>query len=733
MYVVLVIAYLGETTLSFIVRKEILEITYPPFKMKITTLLMLLISMISCGQEKKTPQKMPIKTELTTNHLVNETSPYLLQHANNPVDWYPWGEEALEKAKNENKLLIISIGYSACHWCHVMEHESFEDEEVAKYMNDNFVAIKIDREERPDIDQVYMNAVQLLTGSGGWPLNVVALPDGRPIYGGTYFPKKNWLTMLSQISDFVMKNPEKAEQQASSLSEGVRRNEFDFSNNQEEEFSLNDLNILFENWQKNIDFTEGGYNRAPKFPLPAGYQFLLQYNHLSKNKNALRAVEVTLDKMADGGIYDQIGGGFARYSTDAYWLVPHFEKMIYDNSQLVSLYSSAYQKTKNPYYKTVVYQTLEFIEREMTSKNGAFYSSLDADSDGEEGKFYVWTKDEIQSLLGEKADLIIDYYNVTQSGNWEEGKNILHKTKSNKSFAAQHKISEKELSEIIEDAQQKMLKERSKRIRPALDDKIITAWNSLMIKGYVDAYRVFDEHNFLNTAVKNAEFILKNIQKSDYRLDRNYKNGKSTINAFLDDYAFTIDAFISLYQATFEEKWLVEAQQLSNYVLTHFYDSKSGLFFYTSNLDPSLFARKIETADNVIPAANSQMAKNLFVLGTYFYNNSYLQKAKKMVSIVKEKAITGGAYYANWDILMTWLAKEPYEIAILGENCIEKRKEFDLHYLPNVFFSGSKKASKLELLEGKFVKGQTTIYVCQNKTCKMPVTEVENAMSGFFK
>jgi uncharacterized protein YyaL (SSP411 family) len=689
----------------------------------------LLIFFVSCGQEKTNKKKLSNNdTHKFTNLLINQSSPYLLQHAHNPVNWYPWGKEALDKAKSENKLIIISIGYAACHWCHVMEHESFEDLEVAKYMNDNFIAIKIDREERPDIDQVYMNAVQILTGSGGWPLNVIALPDGRPLYGGTYFPKSEWMSMLSQVSKFAKENPKKAEQQAKSLTEGVKSSELIYAVPEKLSFKIEDLNTIFNNWKKEIDFKNGGQNRAPKFPLPVGYQFLLHYNYLTKNKDALNAVTVTLNKMADGGIYDQVGGGFARYSTDVLWKVPHFEKMIYDNSQLVSLYSSAYQKTKNPYYKTIVYETLNFIERDLTSKDGAFYSSLDADSEGEEGVFYVWNKTELQKLLGKDFDLISDYYNVTNGGNWEKNNNILHKTKSDKSIAKKYKITEKELLLKVLDAKKILLNERNKRIHPALDDKILTAWNGLMLKGYVDAYRVFDDEVFLNVALKNAEFILKKIKKKDSRLDRKYKNEKSSINGFLDDYAFTIDAFIGLYQATFNEKWLLEAQQLTDYSISHFYDSKSRMFFYTSDLDPNLIARKMEISDSVIPSSNSQMAKNLFILGQYFYNDDYINKSKQMLTNVKEDALISKAYYANWDILMAWFASEPYEIAIVGNDYLKKRKEFDTYYLPNVFLSGGKKEGTLTLLENKYIEGQTTIYACQNKMCKLPETKVKNVV-----
>ena len=662
------------------------------------------------------------------NPLINESSPYLLQHAHNPVNWYPWGPEALEKAQNENKLIIVSIGYAACHWCHVMEHESFESEDVANFMNEHFVAIKVDREERPDIDQVYMNAVQLLSGRGGWPLNCLALPDGRPIYGGTYFQKDQWLDMLSQVSGFVINNPDKAEEQAKSLTEGVQNNERIYANTEVHDFSIDDLDNIFAKWRNDIDFVEGGSLGAPKFPLPVGYQFLLHYHSLTKNEDALKAITTTLDKMASGGIYDQVGGGFSRYSTDAVWKVPHFEKMLYDNAQLVSLYTSAYQLTKNPHYKTVVTETLDFIKRELSSPEDGFYASLDADSEGIEGKFYCWAKNEIKEIIGNHADLIIDYYNVSGAGNWEHNQNILYKRLTDNEIAHKYNLSEVQLSDRILEAKRILLNERSKRIWPAMDDKILTSWNGLMLKAFIDAYRVFDDPDYLNIALKNAEFILTRIKASDNRLNRNFKNGKATINAFLDDYAFTIQAFIAIYQATFDEKWLEEAQQLTSYCLDHFLDTKSGMFYYTSDLDPALIARKMELSDNVIPSSNSEMAKNLFILGQYLYNAEYTSMAKKMLANVKRHALENGIYYANWDILMAWFALNPYEVGIVGENCLEKRKEFDRHYLPNVFLYGGKNEGKSELLNDKLIEGKTTIYVCRNNACQRPVNEVNDAL-----
>jgi uncharacterized protein YyaL (SSP411 family) len=614
-----------------------------------------------------------------------------------------------------------------------MEHESFENEEVARYMNEHFVAIKVDREERPDIDQVYMNAVQLIAGRGGWPLNCIALPDGRPIYGGTYFTSEQWVDMLTQVSDFVKENPDKAEQQAIAVTEGVQSSEMIYLNTEKADFSIDDLDKIFAVWKPQIDYKQGGHKGAPKFPLPVGYQFLLHYNYLTQNADALKAITITLNKMADGGIYDQIGGGFARYSTDAYWKAPHFEKMLYDNAQLVSLYSSAYQQNKDAKYGIIVSETLDFIQRELSSDETGFYSSLDADSEGEEGKFYVWTQEELQEILGKRAALIIDYFNVKEQGNWENSQNILFKSDNDKRIADKYEISESELNIQVSKAKEILLKERAKRIPPGLDDKIITSWNALMLKAYIDAYNVFDNKMYLDMALQNARFINTKIKSPDNRLYRNYKDGKASINAFLDDYAFTIAAFISLYQTTFDEQWLDDAKQLAEYTIAHFYDKASGMFYYTSDVDPGLIARKMEVSDNVIPASNSEMAKNLFVLGTYFYSDDYITMSQKMLNNVKQNALKSGAYYANWDILMSWFASPPYEVAILGDDFEAIRKQFNKNYLPNVFLSGGKNEGRLSLLEGKLIEGQTTIYVCQDKACKLPVTDVEEALKQIFE
>ena len=513
-----------------------------------------------------------------TNELIHESSPYLLQHAHNPVNWYPWGEEAFKKARDENKLLLISIGYAACHWCHVMENESFEDLEVANFMNDNFICIKVDREERPDVDQIYMTAVQLITGRGGWPLNALALADGKPFYAGTYFPKSNWLKVLKHFTEINRQDPQSLADQAERVTKGIQTSDQITLVAEEELVSMEDLDLIFRKWKTSIDFKRGGENKAPKFPMPSAWEYLLEYHFHSENPDALRAVKSTLDHMAFGGIYDQLGGGFARYSTDATWKVPHFEKMLYDNAQLISLYSKAYQLTQDPLYQQVVEETIEFLDREFLSPQNGYFSSLDADSDGEEGKYYVWTKKEISSCLHEKAPLFIEYYNVSSKGNWEHGKNILLRDKSNSEFAVQHGITEKELKERLENDKANLLSLRSSRIKPRLDDKILTSWNSLMISGLVDAYKALGRSSYLNKALATASFLVKHAIQENHELTRNYKNGRSNIHALLDDYAFTISSFINLYEVTFDEKWLYKANELTKYTLEHFFDPETGMF-----------------------------------------------------------------------------------------------------------------------------------------------------------
>ena len=664
------------------------------------------------------------------NRLSKAGSPYLLQHQYNPVDWYEWSEEALLKSEQENKPLIISIGYAACHWCHVMEHECFEDNEVAKLMNENFVCIKVDREERPDIDQIYMDACMILNGNGGWPLNAFALPDGKPFYAGTYFPKQNWISVLTQIVNLYRKEFDKVKEQADAITDGINRNEIINNSKQEVEFSKEEFEEIYTNWKPSIDFEHGGYDKAPKFPLPIGWEFLLEYHYFTKDQSALDAVQLTLDKMAMGGLYDQIGGGFTRYSVDKIWLVPHFEKMLYDNGQLISLYSKAYKIFKKPHYKDIVYETIGFAKRELSSPEGGFYSSLNADSEGEEGKFYVWTFDEFMSLFNEEeGKLLVEFYNITKEGNWEHGKNIPHITVPKEGFIIWNKLDQDEFYSLLKDAKQKLLAEREKRERPSTDDKILTSWNALMLKGLVDGYTAFGEEKFLAMALENAKFLASKMIQDDGSLYRNYKNNKSSIPAFLDDYALLAEALIQLYQITLDEKWFNYSRQLIDYTIEYFYDKENNMFFYTSKKGEKLVARKKEISDNVIPSSNSVMAQNLYKLGKIFDDINYLQISKNMLVQVKDKLIKGGPYFSNWSRLAGNFLFGTHEIAIAGPDAIKYNIELQKHFLPHSIFMGSKAKSKLPLLKDTFIEGKTLIYVCKNNTCQLPVENVEEALS----
>ncbi len=663
-----------------------------------------------------------------TNKLIHESSPYLLQHAHNPVNWYPWGDEALQKARDENKMLVISVGYAACHWCHVMEHESYEDTAVAKIMNEHFVSIKVDREERPDIDQVYMNAAYLISGNGGWPLNVLALPDGKPFFAGTYFTKEKWLMVLNYFIDIKLNNPYVLISQAEDITKGIISSDQVVPNTETTSPWKNSLVDIFNGLKPYLDFKKGGINRAPKFPMPSAWEYLLHYYSVSNDQEALEAVLSTLDNMSSGGIYDHIGGGFSRYSTDENWHVPHFEKMLYDNAQLVSLYSHAWQLTKNPEYKRVVLETLEFINNELTSPEGGFYSSLDADSDGEEGKFYVWTKKEVESVLGKEASLFMDYYNITENGNWENKKNIPSKKLTDNEVRQKYNIDAVALQSRTEQSRRTLMLVRNERVKPALDDKILTSWNALMMKGYVDAYRAFGMKEFLDAALRNADFITKNAISQNNEVTRNYKNGKSSIPGMLDDYAFTASAFIGLYQATFDEKWLYRAKELTDYALLHFFDKSSGMFYYTSDDHSDLIARKMEIADNVIPSSNSEMAMNLYLLGKYFDSEFYILKARHMLNCV-EKDLPGNIYYyANWGILGIHFIHPLCEVAIVGREWDSLRKTIGNSYLPDSIFLGGPDEGTLSLLRNKLVPGKTTVYVCVDKACKLPVNTAEEAL-----
>ncbi len=687
----------------------------------------LLIVTMGCTQKQRTMD------HTYTNDLINETSPYLLQHAHNPVNWKAWNPATLDKAKKENKLLLISVGYSACHWCHVMEHESFEDSLVAATMNSKFINIKVDREERPDVDQVYMNAVQLMTGSGGWPLNVIALPDGRPVWGGTYFRKNQWIETLEKIAELYQREPQTLTEYASKLEQGMTQMDMVVSNNEAPEFKEELAQNAIENWSKQFDTKKGGLNGAPKFMMPNNYHYLLRFAYQNKDKELMSYVENTLKNMAYGGVYDHIGGGFSRYSVDEKWHVPHFEKMLYDNAQLVSLYADAYQITKNPLYKVVVEETLEFTKRELTNTDGTFYSSLDADSttpegELEEGAFYVWTKEELKTLLDKDYDLFSDYYNINTYGLWEHGNYVLIRKDSHKDLIEKFKITETVLEDKLKNWKTTLLKEREKRARPRLDDKILTSWNALMLKGYIDAYRVFANDAYLQSALTNATFILNKQIRPDGGLNHTYKNGKSTINGYLEDYAASIQAFISLYEVTFDIQWLNTARNLTNYCFDNFYNPKNSMFYFTSNKDASLVSRTIEYRDNVIPASNSIMAKNLFKLSHYFDNEQYLKTATSMLNNVKPEIEQYASGYSNWLDLMLNYTNNYYEVAIVGNNAKSKLEALNTSYIPNAMFIGSTEDSHLPLLKNRYIEDETYIYVCVNKACKLPVTETKEAI-----
>lgn len=695
----------------------------------ITLVILLLLAACSNqqGQHKQTSTMKQQTTHKYTNNLIHESSPYLLQHAHNPVNWYAWGDEAFEKAKNENKLVLISIGYAACHWCHVMEHKSFENEAIAEVMNQNFVCIKVDREERPDVDQVYMSAVQMLTGSGGWPLNCFALPDGSPVYGGTYFPPEQWIQVLESLANTYKNDTQRVLDAAKEIAAGIKNHELITTKSTNTTIDTNLPDKMVENWAPYFDKTWGGSKRAPKFPMPVSYEFLLQHTYHTQKQSSIDHLNLTLTKIGQGGIYDHVGGGFARYSVDAEWKVPHFEKMLYDNGQLISLYSHAFKQTKNSFYKNLIEQTLSFIKREMTTPEGAFYSSFDADSEGVEGKFYVWTKNEIETILGNDANWFCDYYKITDHGNWEES-NILWVTHPEK-VLSDHKLSEAQFIKKRDKALSKLLIERSKRIHPGLDDKVLTSWNALMSIGFLDAYEAFGNTEYLNSALKNGAFLKNNMLKPDGSLHRNYKNEKTTINAFLDDYALTIKLFTKIYQNTFDENWLYEAKSLTEFVLSHFYDTKSGMFFYTSDLDPALIARKMEITDNVIPASNSLMANNLIDLGILLENEDWKNMSEQMLANVIVDVEKNAPYYGNWGILLNKFAYPLFEIVFVGKNAEELNTEFQKFYYPNTLIAGSKSNKDImPLLENRWINGETYIYVCKGNVCQLPVKTVDEAL-----
>ncbi|WP_421830751.1 thioredoxin domain-containing protein [Larkinella sp.] len=683
------------------------------------------------------------------NRLAQESSPYLLQHAHNPVDWFPWGPEALQKAQQENKPILVSIGYSACHWCHVMERESFENEAVASVMNDNFVCIKVDREERPDVDAIYMDAVQAMGVQGGWPLNVFLMPDAKPFYGLTYLPARQWVNLLTSVRSAFAEHPDQLAESAEGFAKQLNMSvtEQYYLTDAAPAFTQELLEAMYQKLASSFDPVKGGPRRAPKFPMPSIYGFLLRYYHVTKNEEALNHIRRTLDFMALGGIYDQIGGGFSRYSVDDQWFAPHFEKMLYDNGQLVSLYSEAYSLTQSPLYRQTVFQTIDFLQRELTSPEGGFYSALDADSEGVEGKFYTWTTAELQKILEDDFRWFSELYHIAPEGNWEEhagvGRNILHRVVPDDDFARMQGWSQSELADKLSVAHQKLMTVRNQRVRPGLDDKILCSWNGLMLKGLVTAYRVFGEDSFLELAERNARFILKKLTHPEtgqlwhsYKSGVREQDGVATIVAYLEDYAAVIDGFLALYQATFKEEYLLEADRLARYTLDHFWDEEDHLFFFTDQAAEPLIARKKEVFDNVIPASNSMMAHNLYALSLLLERAvdgapAYTDLLTAMLGLVQPLLQQNADYLTHWAALYAMRVQPTAELAIVGPDAEQFRREIDQRFYPNKILAGTLTESDLPLLENRTeVNGKTAIYVCYNRSCQLPVTSVEAAFSS---
>ena len=688
------------------------------------------------------------------NRLARETSPYLQQHAHNPVDWYPWGTEALERAKTEQKPILISIGYAACHWCHVMEQESFENAAVAEVMNNYFVCIKVDREERPDVDQVYLEALQAMGLPGGWPLNVFLTSDAKPFYGGTYFSPGNWRQLLQNIGQaYAGEHRAELEQSAERFVQIIRTSELDkykartskpdataadatslgpglVSLANSASVSEDEFKLLVRKLVADFDLEHGGLQGAPKFPMPSLWRFLLRAHSISGSAALLDHTVLTLRRMAWGGIYDQAHGGFARYATDEEWLAPHFEKMLYDNAQLISLYSEAYQVTQDGLFREVVYDTVEFIRLELTSAEGGFYSSLDADSEGEEGKFYVFTSEELQVLLGPEEPLFSAYYNCTAEGNWEHGRNILHRRQSDEAFATAHQLAPAALAQRVTGWKQKIMAARATRVRPGLDNKVLTGWNALLLQGLTDAYRAFGEPEFLVVAERNARFIEAHLREGT-RLYRTQKSGGVRISGFLEDYALVIQAYVSLYEVSFAEKWLREAESLTEHVLTHFFDAAEGLFFYTDSAAEPLIARKKELFDNVIPASNSVMAHNLRRLGRHLEKAAYVDLAANMLAQMQPLVVQQPQHLANWVSLYAALLRPGPEIAITGPHAEGFRQELNAQFLFDAVVAGSESGSELPLLRHlpQPNGGQTAVHVCRDHACLAPVYSVAAAQA----
>ena len=657
------------------------------------------------------------------NRLINETSPYLLQHAHNPVDWYPWGQEALERSAKENKPILLSIGYSACHWCHVMEHESFENDSIARVMNENFINIKVDREERPDLDQIYMSAVQMMTGSGGWPLTVFLLPNGAPIFGGTYFPpddrygRPGFGRLLEAISEAYRTRHNEVVENSKGLLDHLNRQIFRKSG---ETIDANLLDLAYRALGQRFDPREGGFGGAPKFPPGMSIDFLLRYHHRNDDEHALHMAALTLDKMAYGGMYDQVGGGFHRYSTDDRWLVPHFEKMLYDNALLARAYVDAYRTTGMPLYKRITEEILDFVVREMRDKNGAFYSTQDADSEGVEGKFYVWTMDEFRQVVGPDADLLAKYFDVTEHGNFEE-KNILNVPRPLELFSKLENVSADDLQSKAAAARKKLYAAREKRIKPGRDEKVLTDWNGMMMRAFAEAAAFLDRDDYRAVAESNANFILTTLWDGN-RLLHSFKDGRARFNAYLDDYANLVDGLFALYELTFDYKWLEHAVQITDRMIEQFWDAENGGFYFTSQDHEPLIARSKDFLDNATPSGNSIAADVLLRMAALLDRPEYRDKAEQIFqaahNVLRQYASGFGRMLAGVDFYVG----PSREVALVGKPD-EFIAAFRRHYQPRTVVAAGNDARIAVLRDRPLVDGKPTAYVCENFTCKQPVTD----------
>ncbi|HEY0320513.1 MAG TPA: thioredoxin domain-containing protein [Pyrinomonadaceae bacterium] len=673
-----------------------------------------------------------------TNRLINETSPYLLQHAHNPVDWFPWGEEALERARTEGKPILLSIGYSACHWCHVMERESFENEEIAQQMNDNFINIKVDREERPDLDQIYMNAVQLMTRHGGWPMTVFLTPDGVPFYGGTYYPPEDRYNMpgfpriLTAISEAYKTRPDEVTETAVSMLEELRR--MDIARSSSETISVELLERSYVRLARSYDKAYGGFGNAPKFPAPMNLEFLLRHFHRTGDGAAFEMVEQTARRMAEGGMYDQLGGGFHRYSTDAKWLVPHFEKMLYDNALLTRLYLHLYQQTGEDFYRRVAQETLDYVLREMTDESGGFYSTQDADSEGHEGKFFVWTLAEVKEILGEEDGApFCSFYDITPGGNFE-GKSIPNINDSLEEVAKGENVTVEHLREVLERGREKLFEAREQRIKPGRDEKILTAWNGLMLASFAEAGAILEHKDYIEVARRNARFVLENLRR-DGLLLRTYKDGQAKLNGYLDDYSFFADGLLMLYEATGELEWLEGAQSIVERMNEEFWDEEQGGFYYTGRSHEELIVRSKDYFDNATPSGNSVAADVLLRLGLLTGNEDYPRKAVTIFRLLRDTIERYPSAFGRLLCALDFYLSSPKEIAIIeGKDSTDTQRllrEVWKRYLPNkvVALSAEGHAHAAELVPllraRTALDGRATAYVCEHYACQRPVTTPE--------